>query len=88
MSIQGHADAVNRHLRNADRADNSRDRDRELHHARIAYRELCRECEAKTEKQVQRDSSEGYSMWKNGVSGLEIWCRQRDSNPHSWGSGF
>lgn len=70
MSLQGHADAIKRHLRKSENADNSGDRERELHHARVAYRNLCRECESKTEKQVQRDSPEAYRMWKYGVPGL------------------
>lgn len=70
LSLQGHADAIRRHMRKADQADNRQDRERELHHARIAYRNLCRECEAKTEKQVERDSPEAYRMWKQGVPGL------------------
>lgn len=70
MSLQGHVDAIKRHLRKAEQADNRQDRDRELHHAGIAYGRLCRECEVKTEKQVQRDSSEAFKMWKYGVPGL------------------
>lgn len=71
MSIQGHADAVRRHLAHAEAADNDQDRQRELHFARIAYRNLCSECEAMSEKQVIRDSEEAYDMWKNGVAGLD-----------------
>ncbi|OEC94363.1 hypothetical protein [Rhizobium sp. AB2/73] len=70
MSLQGHVDAIKRHMRKAEQADNRQDLDRELHHARIANRNLCRECEAKTEKQVQWDSREAYSIWKYGVPGL------------------
>lgn len=70
MSLQGHVEAIKRHLRKAAQADGRQDRDRELHHARIAYRNLCRECEAKSEKQVERDSREALQMWKNGVPGL------------------
>lgn len=70
MSISGHADAVDRHLEKADRADSAQERERELHFARIAYRNLCSECEEMTEKQVMRDSPKAYRYWKNGVSGL------------------
>lgn len=70
MSLRGHVDAVIRHLEKAKMADNRQDRDREIHFARVAYRNLCRECESMTEKQVQRDSPEAYSMWKRGVSDL------------------
>lgn len=70
MSLQGHADAVTRHLRKASQAITESDRQREVHFAGIAYRNLCKECELLSEKQVQRDSPDAYAMWKRGVPGL------------------
>ena len=70
MSLQGHVKAIQRHMKKAAEADSKQDHDREIHFARVAYRNLCAEAERKTEKQVQRDSPEAYRMWKNGVSGL------------------
>lgn len=70
MSLQGHVDAIKRHLRKAGEADNRQDRDRNLHHARVAHRNLCRECETMSDKQVERESREALQMWKYGVAGL------------------
>lgn len=70
MSIQGHVDAIDRHLAAAQSATTSQERDRELHFARSAYRYLCSECSQLSEKQVMRDSPVAYNYWKNGVPGL------------------
>lgn len=70
MSIQGHVDAIKRHKQNAENSNDTYEREKELKFARIAYERLCSECSSKSEKQVMRDSPEGYDFWNNGVEGL------------------
>lgn len=70
MSIQGHVDAIKRHLRQADASREPHEREKERKFAQIAYERLCSECSRRSDKQVMRDSPEGYRYWKNGVPGL------------------
>ena len=68
MSLQGHADAIERHLRNA--RSNPEKRDKELHFARQAYGYLKREAARMSDKQIQRDSMDAWRWLQRGEPGL------------------
>lgn len=69
--LQGHVDAIKRHLQKAAMARDAYTREKERKFAQIAYTRLKAECESMTDKQVERDSPEALAICRDGIQELE-----------------